>query len=104
MLLFQLSNQNLAFCIISVLVIHQFVQWVRDLLTRRSISHLLGPPNTDWLFGNLTDIFFDEVGTYHFAWQKKYGYSYKAHGLFGVRVLDLTPFFRLHNDAFSNTT
>jgi hypothetical protein len=84
MVLFQFSTQDY---IMSVLVIYQFVQWVHHRLTRRSISYLPGPQKTDWLFGNLTDIFFNEVGIYHFAWQKKYGHSFKAHGLFGVRVL-----------------
>jgi hypothetical protein len=61
-----------------------FIRWIYQRFTRISISYLPGPAKSDWLFGNLTDLNFQEAGTSHFAWQKTFGTAFKIFGVFGV--------------------
>jgi hypothetical protein len=54
-----------------------------------SISYIPGPEKSDPFFGNLTDLYFKEVGEPHFQWQEEYGQVFRIHGLLGVRNFQL---------------
>lgn len=69
----------------------QLARWIYISFSRISISYLPGPSKTDWLLGNLPDLNFGEVGVAHLAWQKKFGTTFKFHGLIGVRISNTQP-------------
>ncbi|TRM68995.1 cytochrome P450 [Schizophyllum amplum] len=61
-----------------------FAVYVTLKLTKRTaLSDLQGPPKTDWLLGNLPDIYHSQVGELDAKWQALYGDVLKYHGAFG---------------------
>lgn len=66
---------------------------------RASISCIPGPEKSDPLFGNLTDLYFEEAGESYFKWQEKYGQVFKIHGLLGVYYFE--PRFTVISDKVS---
>jgi hypothetical protein len=66
-----------------------FLHLLYRRLKRISISCIPGPEKSDPLFGNLTDLYFEEAGEPHFKWQEKYGQVFRIHGLLGVHHFQL---------------
>jgi len=76
----QLSPTVLSLAFFTFFVLQRLCNW----LTRVSISSLPGPSKSSWLFGNLLDLSFEEVGVPHLSWQKDHGTAFKIYGLAGV--------------------
>lgn len=77
------SENPVLYMSFGLLILHS-IRWLYTRVSLISISHLPGPPKTDWFFGNLPDLNFSEVGVAHIGWQKQYGLSFKIHGMAGV--------------------
>lgn len=48
------------------------------------LRDLPGPPNPNWLYGHLVQIFHVEACTLHEKWIKEYGKTFRYKGLFNV--------------------
>lgn len=61
-----------------------FLHMLYRRYNRVSVSYIPGPAKSDPLFGNLTEIYFQEAGEPHIRWQEGYGQAFKIYGLLGV--------------------
>ena len=75
--------------VVAVVTIVYFLPLFFRRYKRISISYIPGPEKSDPFFGNLTDLYFKEVGEPNFQWQEKYGQVFKLHGLLGVHNFHL---------------
>lgn len=53
---------------------------------KSKLAHVPGPPNTNWIFGHLWEIWKAENSVLHERWSQRYGHVLKYHALIGVSL------------------